>query len=98
MTFCHHKAPLSSILNISYISSETLRTKGLLNIPDFILKLYILIQFISLATDKMVPGLAKAMEKTTNFRIHFRYLNLVKQISEDDFYSKCKIKDVTLKF
>ena len=45
--------------------------KNILHIPDFIIKLHIVIPFlirvISLMKGKMEPGLARAMERTTNF-------------------------------
>jgi len=45
----------------------------LLYIPDLILKLYVFIRVISLTTGKMVPSLAKAMERITNLSVIFSY-------------------------
>ena len=60
--------------------------------------LYIMIWVISLTTGKMVPGVARVMERTknlsTNSLIICRYLK-----SEDNFIAKENSQDVvTLKF
>ena len=53
----------------------TISTINLLNIPDFILKLYVfntyLMRVISLMTGKMVPSLARAIERTTTLSTIF---------------------------